>query len=118
MEKYLGVKIVSGGVKEIIDANICFKASKAHQASTQIREEVRDQRIERALQASSTMINSVIIPTLTYGTECWLDITEEQYTAMEKILAESSNATRDSLLSDRTVDRLFENVLFHEEDSP
>ena len=91
MEKYLGVKIVSGSVKDIIDANIRFKASKAHQASTQIREEVRDPRIERvgALQASSTLINSVIIPTLTYGTECWLNTTKEQYAAMEKILAES-----------------------------
>ena len=31
-EKYLGVKIVSGDIKEIIDANIRFKASKSHQS--------------------------------------------------------------------------------------
>ena len=30
-----------------------------------------------------------VIPTLTYGTECWLNVTDEQYAEMEKIFKEA-----------------------------
>ena len=39
-EKYLGLKVVSGTVPDIIDANIRLKASKVHQVTTDIRREV------------------------------------------------------------------------------
>ena len=90
-EKYLGVKIVSGDVSDIIEANIKFKASKSYQAATTIRQQVRDPRVERvgALQAASQMIRSITIPIITYGTECWLEVSEAQYWEMEKLLAEA-----------------------------
>ena len=54
-EKYLGVKIVSGDIEDIKEANIRFKSSKAYQAATVIRQRVRDVRMQRvgSLQASS-----------------------------------------------------------------
>ena len=89
MEKYLGVKIVSGEINDIIDANIRYKSSLSHQTATDIRQEVRDPRIQRlgALQASSIMLKSRIVPILTYGTECWLNVSQAQYQEMEKLMA-------------------------------
>ena len=62
-----------------------------YQAATEIRQEVRDPRMERVgvLNACSTMIKSRIIPILTYGTECWMNVTKKQYHAMEEILKEA-----------------------------
>ena len=90
-EKYLGVKIVSGEICDIINANIKFKSSKSYQAATAIRQRVRDIRMERvgALQASALLLRSVIVPILTYATECWLHTTDKQYHEMEMIMAQA-----------------------------
>ena len=90
-EKYLGLKIVSGKVLDIIDANIKMKAGKVHMVATEIRDEVRDPRIVRigSLKASALLIQSKIIPILTYGCEAWLNVTETQYKAMENIMGEA-----------------------------
>ena len=90
-EKYLGMKIVSGDIPAIINANIKLKAGKVHQVASEIREEVRDPRIERigALKASALLIQSKIIPILTYGCEAWLNVSEDQYKAMEEIMREA-----------------------------
>ena len=88
-EKYLGLKIVSGTMSDIVNANIKVKASKIHQVATEIRQEVRDPRIVRigSLRASAVLIQSKVIPILTYGTESWLHVTSDQYKAMEEIMA-------------------------------
>ena len=90
-EKYLGLKIVSGGIPDIIDANIKMKAGRVHQVATEIREEVRDPRIERigALKAAALLIQSKIIPIMTYGCEAWLNVSNDQYKAMEVIMGEA-----------------------------
>ena len=90
-EKYLGLKIVSGKVKDIVDANIKIKAGRVHMVATEIRDEVRDPRIVRigALKASALLIQSKIIPILTYGCEAWLNVSEAQYKAMESIMSEA-----------------------------
>ena len=90
-EKYLGLKVVSGTVPDIIDANIRLKASKVHQVTTDIRREVRDPRMEYvgSLKASALLLQSKIVPILTYATESWLRISQTQYRAMEEIMAES-----------------------------
>ena len=78
-------------VSDIIDANIKMKASKVHMVATEIRDEVRDPRIVRigSLKASALLIQSKIIPILTYGCEAWLNVTETQYKAMENIMCEA-----------------------------
>ena len=90
-EKYLGLKVVSGSVSDIIDANIRLKASKVHQVTTDIRREVRDPRMEYvgSLKASALLLQSKVVPILTYATEAWLRISQSQYRAMEDIMAES-----------------------------
>ena len=90
-EKYLGLKVVSGSVADIIDANIRLKASKVHQVTTDIRREVRDPRMEYvgSLKASALLLQSKVVPILTYATESWLRISQPQYRAMEEIMAES-----------------------------
>ena len=87
-EKYLGLKIVSGDISDIIEANIRMKAGKIHLVASKIRDNVRDPRIERigATRAAAVMIQSEIIPILCYGTEAWLKISRKQYEAMEQIL--------------------------------
>ena len=90
-EKYLGVRIVEGTVEDIINANIKLKASKVHLVATEIRQEVRDPRMERIgqLKAAALLIQAKIVPVLTYGSECWMNISEMQYAKMEKIMGEA-----------------------------
>ena len=90
-EKYLGLNVVSGTVSDIINANVKLKASKSHIAATEIRQEVRDPRMEAigALKASVVLIQAKIIPILLYGTEAWLNISDDQYREMESILKEA-----------------------------
>ena len=90
-DKYLGLRIVTGDIPDIIDANIRLKASKVHQIATEIRQEVRDPRIEMigSLKASALLVQSKLIPILTYGTESWLRISDQQYQAMEAILKDA-----------------------------
>ena len=90
-EKYLGLKIVTGDIKDIIDANIKVKASKVHQVATEIRQEVRDPRMEMigSLKASALLLQSKVIPILTYGTEAWLRTSPSQYEAMEAIFKDA-----------------------------
>ena len=65
---------------DIIDVNIRMKASKIHQVSTKIRNDVRDLRIERigATKATALLIEYEIIPIISYGTEDWLRISKKQ----------------------------------------
>ena len=90
-DKYLGLKIVSGSVSDIINANIKMKAGKVYQAATEVRQEIRDPRIETvgSLKAGALLIQSRVIPILTYGCESWLKVSKEQYSAMEDILKEA-----------------------------
>ena len=90
-EKYLGLKIVTGDINDIIDANIKVKASKVHQVATEIRQEVRDPRMEMigSLKASALLLQSKVIPILTYGTEAWLNVSPKQYEAMETIFKDA-----------------------------
>ena len=90
-EKYLGMKLVSGDIKAIIDANIRMKAGKVHQVATKIRNDVRDPRMMRigALKAAATQIQAEVIPVLLYGCEAWLRVSKAQYKAMEDILKEA-----------------------------
>ena len=68
-----------------------MKAGKVHQVATEIREEVRDPRIERigALKAAALLIQSKVIPIMTYGCEAWLNVSNDQYKAMEVIMSEA-----------------------------
>ena len=90
-EKYLGMTIYSGTTSDIIDINIKEKAGKIYVTATDIRKLVREPQIERkgALKTAALMIQSQILPKLLYSTVAWINISKEQYKAMEEIFKES-----------------------------
>ena len=90
-EKYLGMVICSGGVKDIIDANIEAKRKAIAPVAQKIRKLTESPMIKRIgrLKAASLLIQAQLIPKLLYGTEAWVKVTKGQYKNMEDILRDS-----------------------------
>ena len=87
-EKYLGMTIKSGNVKDIIEENIKQKRKKTFPIIQKVRKLVRDPKIRRigSLKAACMLVQSQLIPVLLYGTESWLHMTKDQYSKMENIM--------------------------------
>ena len=87
-DKYLGMVVHRGGVKETIAANIRDKKSKIEPTVQKIRNFVRNNQILRLgrLKTVALLIQAQIIPALLYDTESWLFPTKDNYKDMEDIL--------------------------------
>ena len=87
-ERYLGMKIFSGGVRKIIAENIKDKKRKLQQPINKVRRLSRSRMMKKVgtLRCVKLLIQGQLIPILLYSTEAWLNVTKEEYRAMEDIL--------------------------------
>ena len=87
-EKYLGMVICSGGMSDIIDANIEAKRKAIAPVAQKIRKLTESPMIMRIgrMKAASLLIQAQLIPKLLYGTEAWMNVSKSQYKNMEDIL--------------------------------
>ena len=86
-EKYLGMKISSGGVRKIVADNIQEKKKKVIIPVNDIRRMSRTRKMKRigTIRAVKLLIQAQIVPIMTYSSESWLMMTPKDYKEMEDI---------------------------------
>ena len=93
-EKYLGLYLVEGSYRQMIDKNIEVKSNLMMAAACEIRTLCNLPQIRRFGKsfAQKLMAQSQVYPIGLYGTPAWISISQEQYKAMEGALQASLNA--------------------------
>ena len=87
-ERYLGLKVCSGGVRNIVKENIKDKRMKVQGPINKIRRLARSRMMKKVgtLRCVKLLLQGQLIPILLYGTEAWLMMTKDDYKEMEDIL--------------------------------
>ena len=80
-----------GTTKDIVDRNLRDKTSKLHDKVQQIRKLVRDDRMSHLgmIKVAALLIQSVVVPTITYSCQAWIQMTRDQYGALENTFRDS-----------------------------
>ena len=85
------MKICSGRTREIVRENIKEKRSKIIQPINDIRRMSRMRKMKKVgtIRMVKLLIQSQIVPIITYGCEAWINLTEEDYKEAENIFKQA-----------------------------
>ena len=90
-ETYLGCQISEKGVRSTIDESIERRIRIARNKTIQLIKLLGDDTMNKIgfLQAAKTLFTSIIIPTLTYGVECYIGMNKKQENALETAMKDN-----------------------------